>query len=48
MRRIGLNSSGSVWRRWAVVQTVKNLGVAYSGEVIWLTQEIDTLLHGVD
>jgi len=47
MRRIELNSSGSVWRQWVVVQTVTNLLVAYNGEVIWLAQEIDTLLHGV-
>ena len=47
MRRIGLNSSGSVWRLCAVVQTVTNLWVAYNGEVIWLAQETDILLHGV-
>ena len=47
MRRIGLNSSGSLWRRWAVVQTVTNIRVAYNGDVIWLAHEIDSLLHGV-
>jgi len=47
MRRIALNSSGSLWRRWAVVQMVTNIRVAYNGEVIWLAQEIDTVLHGV-
>ena len=48
MRRIGLNSSGSVWRRWSVIQKVKNIWVECNEEVIWLAQDIDTVLHGVD
>jgi len=44
---IGLNSSGSVRRRWAVIRMVTKLWVAYNGEIIRLGQQIDTLVHAV-